>query len=166
MKDDRYEIDMASGSIFRKVVLFSLPLMITGILQLLYNAADIIVVGQYSGKEALAAVGSTNALINLLINLFTGLSVGTSVAVAQQQGAGDYKAVSNTVHTSIALALLCGFGIGIFGLIMAKPLLLWMGSPEDVIDASALYIRIYFIGMPVNMLYTFGSAILRAVGDT
>jgi len=161
-----YEMNMVSGPILGKVVRFSLPLMLTGILQLLYNAADIVVVGQYSGKEALAAVGSTTSLISLLVNVFMGLSIGTSVAVAQQQGAGDRQAVQRTVHTSIALALICGVSVCIFGLLMAEPLLLWMGSPEDVIGASTLYIRIYFVGMPVNMLYTFGSAVLRAVGDT
>ncbi len=166
MKNNNYEMDMTSGSIYRKVVRYSIPLILTGFLQLLYNAADIIVVGQYCGKEALAAVGSTSSLINLLVNVFMGLSVGTSVAIAQQQGAGDRRAVMETVHTSIALALICGFGVGIFGFFMARPLLLWMGSPQDVIDGSSLYIRIYFIGMPANMLYTFGSAILRAVGDT
>lgn len=166
MKKDIFEMDMTTGSILRQVITFSLPLLITGVLQLLYNAADIIVVGQFTGKEALAAVGSTGSLINLLINVFMGLSVGTSVAVAQQQGAHDVAAVQRTVHTSMALALLSGIGVGIFGFVLAKPLLLAMGSPEDVIDAATLYIRIYFIGMPVNMLYTFGSAILRAVGDT
>ncbi len=159
-------MNMVRGPILPKVIRFSLPVMLTGILQLLYNAADIIVVGQYSGKEALAAVGSTGSLINLLINVCMGLSVGTSVAVAQQKGAGDLNAVRRTVHTSISLALYSGIGVGVFGLILAKPLLEWMGSPADVIDASALYIRIYFAGMPANLLYTFGSAILRAVGDT
>ena len=161
-----YEVDLCSGSILNKIINFSVPLMLTGMLQLLYNAADVIVVGQYSGKEALAAVGSTSSLINLFINIFMGFSVGTSVAVAQQYGANNLKAVHRTVHTSIALALVSGFSVGFFGFLMAKPLLAWMGSPPDVIDASTLYIRIYFLGMPANMLYTFGSAILRAVGDT
>jgi len=166
MKNSNYEMNMCTGSILKKVIIFSIPLILTGVLQLLYNAVDIIVVGQYSGKEALAAVGSTGSLINLLINVFMGLAVGTSVAVARQYGAGEYKAVHDTVHTSIAIALLCGFGIAVFGYLMAKPLLLWMGSPADVIESSSLYIRIYFLGMPANMLYTFGSAILRGVGDT
>ncbi|MCE5342948.1 MAG: MATE family efflux transporter [Eubacteriales bacterium] len=161
-----YEMHMDSGPLLGKIIRFSMPLMLTGILQLLYNAADIIVVGQYSGKEALAAVGSTGALINLLINVFMGLSIGTSVTVARQQGARDYESVRKTVHTSIALAILCGVSVGIFGFFAAKPILVWMASPADVIDASTLYIRIYFLGMPANMLYTFGSAILRAVGDT
>ncbi len=166
MKNGNYQMDMTRGPILKQVVRFAFPLMITGILQLLYNAADIVVVGQYSGSEALAAVGSTGSLINLLINIFMGLSVGTSVTVAQQQGAGDRSGVQRTVHTSVALALVSGISVGVFGLFMARPLLVWMGSPENVIDASTLYIRIYFAGMPANMLYTFGSAILRAVGDT
>ncbi len=166
MKTGKYEMDMCRGSIVRKVISFSIPLMLTGILQLFYNAADIIVVGQFTGKEALAAVGSTGALINLLINVFLGLSVGTSVAVAQNYGAGDIAAVRRTVHTSIALALVSGVSIGLVGFILAKQLLIWMGNPPDVIDGATQYIRIYFIGMPVNMLYTFGSAVLRAVGDT
>lgn len=160
------EMDMCTGPILKKVIVFSVPLMLTGVLQLLYNAADIIVVGQYTGKEALAAVGSTASLINLLINVFMGLSVGTSVAVAQQYGAGDHRAVGDTVHTSMALALVCGVGVGLIGVLLAEPLLSWMGSPREVLAPSALYMRIYFVGMPVNMLYTFGSAILRAVGDT
>ena len=159
-------MDMCRGSIIRKVISFSIPLMLTGILQLFYNAADIIVVGQFTGKEALAAVGSTGSLINLLINVFMGLSVGTSVAVAQNYGAGDISSVRRTVHTSVALALVSGIGVGLVGFALARQLLVWMGNPPDVIDSATQYIRIYFIGMPVNMLYTFGSAILRAVGDT
>lgn len=162
----QYEMDMCSGSILRKVITFSVPLVFTGMLQLLYNAADIIVVGQFSGKEALAAVGSTAPIINLLINVFLGISVGTSVAIAQSDGANDAHAVRRTVHTSIALALACGVGIGLIGMLLAKPLLLWSGSPPDVLDSATIYMRLYFLGMPANMLYTFGSAILRAVGDT
>ena len=166
MKNTIYEMDMSRGSILKKVISFSFPLMITGILQLLYNAADMIVIGQFTGKEALAAVGSTGSLINLLINVFMGLSVGTSVVVAQQHGAGDHQGIHNTVHTSIALAIIGGISVGLIGFVLARPLLELMGTPSDVIDAASLYIRIYFIGMPFNMLYTFGSAILRAVGDT
>lgn len=166
MKQNKYEMDMCSGSILRKIVSFSVPLMLTGIFQLFYNAADIIVVGRFTGSEALAAVGSTSSLINLLVNLFIGLSVGTSVVVAQHYGAGDHEGVESAVHTSITLGLISGFGVGLVGILLAKPLLAWMGSPPDVIDAASLYMRIYFIGMPANMLYTFGSAILRAVGDT
>ena len=166
MKNKNYEMDMCRGSLLRKVISFSLPLMLTGILQLFYNAADIIVVGRFAGKEALAAVGSTSSLINLLINIFIGLSVGTSVTVAQHYGAGDRTGVGKAVHTSITLALIGGFGLGILGFVLARPLLGWMGSPADVIGGASLYMRIYFIGMPANLLYTFGSAILRAVGDT
>jgi len=166
MKNKNYEMDMCRGAILPKVIRFSIPLMLTGVLQLLYNAADVIVIGQYSGKEALAAVGSTGSLINLLINVFMGFSVGASVMVAQHYGSGNRKALQDTVHTAIALALVCGLGVGLLGFAAARPLLQWMGTPGDVIDGSELYIRIYFIGMPANMLYTFGSAILRAVGDT
>ncbi len=157
---------MCSGPLAKKILVFSLPLMLTGVLQLLYNAADIVVVGQYAGKEALAAVGSTGSLINLITNVFMGLSVGASVVVAQRYGAGDIRGVGETVHTAITVALICGVAVGVFGVLMAKPMLAWMDTPEDVIDSAALYVRIYFIGMPVNMLYNFGGAILRAIGDT
>lgn len=159
-------MDMCHGPLAGKIVMFSLPLMLTGILQLLYNAADIIVVGRYAGSVALAAVGSTGALNNLIINLFMGLSVGASVAVAQNYGAGNHREVSDTVHTAIAISLVGGVVLCVFGVIMAKPLLELMGTPDDVIDLAALYMRIIFAGMPFNMVYNFGSAILRAVGDT
>ena len=121
MKKHSYEMDMCRGPILQKVIRFALPLMLTGILQLLYNAADIIVVGQYTGKEALAAVGSTGSLVNLLVNLFMGVSVGTSVVVAQHYGANDHKSVRATVQTSMALALISGFLVGIIGVTMANP---------------------------------------------
>ena len=161
-----YEIDMVNGPIFGNVVRFSIPLMLSGILQLLYNAADVVVVGRFAGSTALAAVGSTGALTSLIINVFLGLSVGTSVLVAQHYGANRYKDVSETVHTAIAVSIVAGVAVGIFGFFVSKPLLRMMNSPEDVIDQAALYMRIYFLGMPVNMVYNFGSAILRAVGDT
>ena len=140
--------------------------MLTGILQLLYNAADIIVVGRYAGSVSLAAVGSTSSLINLIVNVFVGLSIGTSVVVSQNYGAERKKDVSETVHTSIAISIISGVAVGIFGVIMAKPLLSLMGTPDDVLNLAALYMRIYFAGMPATMVYNFGSAILRAVGDT
>lgn len=151
-----------------KIAAFTVPLMITGFLQLLYNAADNVVVGRFAeNREAsLAAVGSTGALINLIVNLFIGLSVGTSVVVAQYKGAQKDQAVQETVHTSVTISVIFGFILMIIGLVLAKPLLRLMDSPEDVIDLAALYMRIYFIGMPVNMLYNFGSAVMRAVGDT
>ncbi len=166
MKNTNYEMDMCRGSIVKKIISFSLPLMLTGILQLFYNAADIIIVGRFAGKEALAAVGSTASLINLLVNVFLGLSVGASVTVARHYGAGDHVSVRHAVHTSIALALISGVAVGALGFAMAKPLLTMMGSPADVIQSATLYMRIYFLGMPANLLYAFGSAILRAVGDT
>lgn len=161
-----FEIDMCNGPLLGKILRFSIPLMLSGILQLLFNAADIVVVGRFTGKEALAAVGSTGALINLLINLFIGLSIGTNVLVAQYIGARDVRNVSETIHTSVLISLICGTIMIFVGVLLAEPLLTLMGTPEDVLSQAALYMRIYFIGMPVIMLYNFGSAILRAMGDT
>ncbi len=168
-KTARAPMDMTRGPMLKNVLLFAWPLMLTGILQLLFNAADMIVVGRYSGDQApqaLAAVGSTGSLINLLINVFMGLSVGASVLVAQRWGAGDQPAVSCAVHTSVTVALLSSILVGAVGVLFARPLLKLMDSPDDVIDLAALYMRIYFLGMPANMLYNFGAAVLRAVGDT
>ena len=165
----RSTIDMTDGPMLKNVLLFAWPLMLTGILQLLFNAADMIVVGQYSGAQApqaLAAVGSTSSLINLLVNVFMGMSVGASVVVAQRWGARDQAAVSRAVHTAITLALFSSLFVAAIGVIFAKPLLKMMGNPDDVIDLAALYMRIYFMGMPANLLYNFGAAVLRAVGDT
>ena len=162
----RYEMDMTSGPMIPKILQFSLPLMLTGILQLLYNAADVIVVGNFAGHTALAAVSSTGSLINLLVNVFMGLSVGASVVIAQAYGAGDVQRMRKAEHTAMTLALFMGIGVGVLGFILARPMLEWMDSPEDVIDGAALYVRIYFLGMPANMLYNFGAAVLRAVGDT
>ena len=162
----RFEMDMTRGAILPKVLRFSLPLMASGILQLLYNAADIIVVGRFAGAQSLAAVGSTSSLINLLVNLFIGISLGASVITARDYGAGDVEAVQRDVHSAVTLGLLSGFGVGIAGFFLSRPLLEAMGSPEDVIDLAALYVRIYFLGMPFNLLYNFGAALLRAVGDT
>ncbi|NLV61944.1 MAG: MATE family efflux transporter, partial [Clostridiaceae bacterium] len=157
---------MLNGPLLFKIIKFSLPLMLSGILQLLYNAADIVVVGRFADSTALAAVGSTTHITNLIVSLFIGLSVGTSVLVAQYQGAGEPGNVSRVVHTSIASSIICGIIIGAVGIIMAKNILIAMDSPADVIDQSVLYLRIIFSGMPVLMIYNFGSAILRAVGDT
>ena len=140
--------------------------MLSGILQLLFNAADIVVVGHFAGHQALAAVGSTGSLINLLVNVFIGLSIGTNVLVANYTGAHQEKAVGETVHTSILLSLLCGTFLIFFGIILAKPLLSLMGTPDDVISQATLYMQIYFVGMPATMLYNFGAAVLRATGDT
>ena len=161
-----YEIDMTSGPLLGKILLFSIPLMLSGILQLLFNAADIIVVGRFAGSGALAAVGSTSSLINLLINVFVGLSVGVNVLVARYYGARKDKDVSETVHTAVTTSIVSGFILVVLGILLANPLLRLMGTPEDVLSQSVLYMRIYFLGMPVLMVYNFGAAILRAIGDT
>ncbi len=161
-----YEMDMCSGPILKKILIFSIPLMLSGVLQLLFNAADVIVVGRFAGSQSLAAVGSTTALINLLINIFIGLSVGANVVVARAYGGKRERDVSESVHTAIALSLVSGVLLIVMGLAFSRLLLEMMGTPDDVLDKAALYMRIYFAGMPVVMLYNFGSAILRAVGDT
>ena len=161
-----YEVNMCEGPILGKVLIFSIPLMLSGILQLLFNAADVIVVGRFAGSQSLAAVGSTSALINLLINVFMGFSVGVNVLVARYYGGRKERDVSETVHTAVTLSLVCGLILVAVGLALTRPLLELMGTPDDVIDKAVLYMQIYFIGMPANMLYNFGSAILRAVGDT
>lgn len=166
MRSKNYEIDMCNGPLFSKMIIFSVPMILSGILQLLYNAADVIIVGRYSGSTALAAVGSTGSLTSLIISLFMGLSVGTSVAVAQYYGASDWKNVSQVVHTSMAISVICGIIVGVLGCCLAKELLLAMDTPIDVLDQATLYMRIYFIGVPASMIYNFGSSILRAVGDT
>lgn len=140
--------------------------MLSSILQLFFNAADVIVVGRYAGPTALAAVGSTGSLINLIINLFMGLSVGTSVAVAQYYGANDRQNVSRCVHTAMLTSVLSGIFLAIFGLLFAHIFLALMDTPYDVIDQATLYLRIYFSGMPAMMVYNFGSAIMRSTGDT
>lgn len=166
IKKNRYEMDMCSGALLPKILLYSLPLMLSGILQLLFNAADVVVVGRFAGSDALAAVGSTSSLINLLVNVFMGLSVGTNVMVARFFGAGQKKELEEMVHTAILTSIVSGVVLVFVGLILSRPALLLMDTPEDVIDQAVLYIRIYFVGMPVMMLYNFGSAVLRAVGDT
>lgn len=165
-KKNKYEMDMCSGALLPKILLYSLPLMLSGILQLLFNAADIVVVGRFAGNDALAAVGSTSSLINLLVNVFMGLSVGTNVMVAHFYGAGQKRELEEMVHTAILTSLVSGVILIFVGLVLSRPALLLMDTPENVIDQAVLYIRIYFVGMPVMMLYNFGSAVLRAVGDT
>ena len=161
-----YSIDMLNGPLAGKLLLFAIPLMASSLLQLLFNAADVVVVGRFAGKEALAAVGSTTSLINLFVNTFIGISVGTNVAVARDLGAGQPEHVRRSVHTSIALALISGIFLLVSGVALCRPMLIMMSSPADVIDLSTLYLRIYFLGTPASMLYNFGSAILRAQGDT
>ena len=145
---------------------FTFPLMLSGVLQLLFNAADIVVVGRFSGAHALAAVGSTSALINLLVNVFMGLSIGTNVLTAQGYGARNEEDVSDTVHTSVLLSLVSGVILIVAGVLFSRPLLELMATPEEVLGQAALYMKIYFIGMPAMMAYNFGAAILRAIGDT
>lgn len=161
-----YRIDMTSGALLPKILKFSFPLMLSSLLQLLFNAADIIVVGKFAGHEALAAVSSTGALVNLIVNLFIGLSVGTNVLVARQIGARDEEKIYKTVHTAMALSFIGGVILTIFGVFAAHPLLALMNVPSDVIDLSTLYLQIYFLGITAMLVYNYGAAILRAKGDT
>lgn len=165
MKKNKYEIDMCNGTIMDKLISFSLPLMVSGILQLMFNAVDIIVVGRFSGSQALAAVGSTTALINVFINLFMGISLGANVLAARYYAAGRDREMSETVHTSIMLALISGVVMAFVGVFFAKGALELMDTPADVIDQSALYMRIYFMGMPFFMLYNYGAAIATVVSQ-
>ena len=162
----KYEIDMVNGPIQRKMLLFAFPLMVSSVLQLLFNAADIIVVGRWAGDNSLAAVGSTASLINLMVNLFVGLSVGANVLAAKFFGAKKDRELSETVHTVIMMSLISGIGLAAVGIMFAEPILKLMQSPESVLKLAALYLRIYFLGMPAMMIYNFGSAVLRAKGDT
>lgn len=166
MKGNKYEIDMCNGSIMDKLISFSLPLMLSSILQLMFNAVDIIVVGRFSGSQALAAVGSTTALINIFTNLFIGISLGTNVLAARYHAAKRDKEMSEAVHTAIALALVSGILMAFVGVGVSRLALEIMATPVDVIDQSTVYMRIYFMGMPFFMLYNYGASILRAVGDT
>lgn len=159
-------MDMCNGPLLKKIMIFYFPLMLSGVLQLLFNAADIVVVGRFAGSESLAAVGSTSSLINLLVNVFIGLSVGANVLVARFYGAGQKKELSEMVHTAIMTSIVCGCILVVLGVALAGPALRLMGTPENVINHSVLYMRIYFVGMPAMMAYNFGAAILRAVGDT
>ena len=166
MKKNKFEIDMCHGSIMDKLISFALPLMLSSVLQLMFNAVDIIVVGRFSGSEALAAVGSTSALINIFTNLFIGISLGANVLAARYYAAGNDKEMSEAVHTAIALAIVSGVLMAFVGVGLSRWALTIMDTPADVIDQSVLYMRIYFLGMPFFMLYNYGAAILRAVGDT
>lgn len=165
-KTKTHEVDMCHGPLGGKIFMFALPLMLSGMLQLLFNAADVVVVGRFTGSKALAAVGSTGPLINLLTNLFIGLSVGANVLVARAYGANNDKAASATVHTAMIISVIGGLLLAVVGIPLAKTALRLMSSPDNVIDLSAMYLRIYFAGMPATLAYNFGSAILRATGDT
>lgn len=165
-KKKGYEMDMCSGPIVGKMLVFALPLMCSSLLQLLFNAADIIVVGNCAGDNSMAAVGSNTALISLMTNVFIGLSVGANVMVSHYYGAKQQEALSRTVHTAMLLSVISGLLLTGIGSLGARQMLVWMKTPEAVLDLAALYLRIYFFGMPAMMIYNFGSAILRSVGDT
>lgn len=159
-------MDMCSGPLFSKILVFALPIMAMYILQLMFNTADMVVVGRFSGSKALAAVGATGSLINLIITLFMGLSVGTTVVVAQDFGANNRDSVSKSVHTSIAVSIIGGLIVMVMGIVLCKPLLIMMGTPKDIIGLAVLYMEIYFISTPATMVYNFAAAILRAAGDS
>ena len=162
----KYEIDMCNGPILKKMLLFALPLMLSSILQLLFNAADIVVVGRFAGDDSLAAVGSTSSLINLLTNLFIGLSVGANVLVARYFGAKKEDELKDTVHTAMTLSLIGGAALTVIGVVGAPIILEWMQSPPEVFSLAVIYLRVYFAGITATMIYNFGSSILRAIGDT
>lgn len=164
IKKNKYEIDMCSGNLFLKIIKFSVPLAIMGMLQLFYNAADLLVVSAFANQEgAVGAIGSTNSLISLLINFFMGLSIGTSIICGKLYGAKETDKVSSVVHTSILTSLIIGFVMGIVGFVFADPLLSMMNNEQEL---SRVYLKIYFIGLPFNILYNFAASILRSVGDT
>ena len=168
MAKKRYEVDMTQGSLPPMILKFAVPLILSSILQLLYNAADIVVVGKFARDAVYAqgAVGSTGALINLLVNLFMGLSVGASIVASQYYGSGDHKGLSEALHTSMTVAAVSGVALGAVGFFGARQMLVWMDNPPGMLPLATLYMKIYFLGMPANLIYNFGSAILRAVGDT
>jgi len=159
-------VDLTEGSLFKNIIKFTIPIIITGVLQLLFNAADIVVVSNFASKQALAAVGSTGALINLIVNLLIGLSVGAGVCVARCFGSKDDRGVHEVVHTAMLTAMIGGVIFGVFGFFFAHRFLSWMSTPDDVIDLASLYVKIYFVGVPFSVVYNFGAAILRSVGDT
>lgn len=165
-KTSTFEINMCEGPIFGKMMLFALPLMASSLLQLMFNAADIIVVGKFAGDNALSAVGSNGAMINLLVNFFMGLSVGANVLVARYYAAKQEEDLKETVHTAMLLSIISGFFLLVVGVVFSGQIIVWMKVPLLVKDLSLIYLRIYFLGMPAMMIYNFGAAILRAVGDT
>ena len=166
MKRSSHTMDMCSGSVLKKMLLFALPLMLSGVLQLLFNAADVMVVGKFAGENSLAAVGATTSLINLLTNLFVGLSIGANVLTARYFGASQEHEVKETVHTAMTLSFFCGIVLTVIGIVGAPVILTWMQTPPEVLDLAVVYLRTYFIGMTATMVYNFAAAILRAVGDT
>ena len=167
MKVQRYELDMSQGSILKNIMLFAIPLILGNVLQLLYNAADIIVVGRWAGSNATASVGATGSINNLIISVFVGLSVGVSVVVSKRFGSKDNESIHRAVHTTMLLSAIAGIAAMVIGLVFSESVLTLMGTPEgEVFDGALLYMRIYFIGAPASLVYNFGSAVLRAFGDT
>ena len=165
-KNKTHAKDLTQGPIFKDMIAFAIPVMLGGVLQILFNTADTVVVGRFAGKLALAAVGSNSSLVFTITNLFIGLSVGANIACAKYFGAQKFQEVHDTAHTSILVSLLSGVFLTVFGIVFAPTFLRWMSVPDDVMALSVLYLRIYFLGMPAMMLYNFGSALLRSVGDT
>ncbi len=166
MPKSRNEIDMCNGPILPALLELTIPLLLSSVLQLLFNAADVIVVGNFASEYSLAAVGSTTALVNLMTNLFLGLSVSVNVLTAKFAGAGNKYQISRTVHTSVSLSIICGAILMVFGIIFAPSLLKLMATPDNVLGLSSLYLRVYFTGMIPMMIYNFGSSLLRSKGDT
>lgn len=159
-------VDMLSGPILPHLLRFAIPLMLTGVLQLLYNAADLVVVGRYTGHEALAAVGATSSLTNLMINFFIGISVGANVVISRAIGAADNRKTASATHTAMLLGGIIGVVVGFFGFLLSPTFLTWMGTPAEVMAGASLYLRIITLGFPAALVYNFGAAVLRAGGDT
>lgn len=162
----RNTMDLTRGSVTKTLWVFTIPIIISNLLQQLYNAADVIVVGQFAGKLALAAVGSTAAPTTMMVNLFVGLSIGTNVICANLRGARDQAGLDRCMHTAIALAALGGLAMTVVGELISRKLLIWMSTPENVLELAVLYVRIFFLGFPASLVYNFGAGILRAYGDT
>lgn len=162
----KYEIDMCTGPLLKKMLVFAIPLMCSSILQLLFNAVDVIVVGQFAGDHSMAAVGATSSLISLLVNFFVGISIGVNVLVSKYWATNKEKLVSETVHTAILVAGICGIQLMTIGMTIAPIILGWMGTPKEILDLAVVYVRVYFIGIPATLLYNFSAAILRSIGDT
>ena len=157
---------MTEGPFLKKIVMFAIPVTLTGLLQIIYNTADTAVVGRFAGKTALAAVGSTGSMISLIVNLFTGLSMGAGVVTARMLGAKNKEGVCRAVHTAMGLSLITGCLVSAIGVAFSPVLLRWMQAPDDTIELSACYVRIYFLGAPGSMVFNFGAAIIRSTGDT
>ena len=166
MGNNRYQIDMLSGSLAKKMLIFALPLIASSLLQQMFNTADIIVVGRFAGAHALASVGACGSLINLFVTFFVGFSLGSNIVISRATGRKDFEHVHKSVHTAILFALLCGLLMAVTGFSLARRMLNASGVPDDIIDLATVYMRIYFLGTPASLLYNFGASILRTQGDT